>query len=92
MGGVVATNTNDDVSLFFFLFFFFLSFFPAVVFRYYCRHQVQPLRYVMWMLVVEAPLGLRSLSFAYLVGFPFKAWGVGRTVVVTIFFPLPAIV
>lgn len=27
------------------------------------------------MLVVEALLGLRSLSFAYLVGFPFKAWG-----------------
>ncbi len=69
MGGVVATNTNDDVCL------FFLSFLPAVVFRYFCRHQVQPLAYVMWMLVVETLLGLRSLSFAYMVGFPFKAWG-----------------
>lgn len=68
MGGVVATNTNDDVCLFF-------LFFSAVVFRYLCRHQVQQLRYVMWMLVVEALLGLRSLSFAYLVGFPFRAWG-----------------
>lgn len=29
----------------------------------------------MWMLVVEALLRLRGLSFAYMVGFPFKAWG-----------------
>lgn len=71
MGGVVETNTNDDVCLFFF---FFLSF-QQWFFRYHCRHQVQPLRYVMWMLVVEAPLELRSLSFAYLVDFPFQSMG-----------------
>lgn len=69
MGGVVATNTIDDVCL------FFLSFLPAVVFRYFCRHQVQPLTYVMWMLVIETPLGLRSLSFAYMVGFSFQSMG-----------------
>lgn len=83
MGGVVATNTNDDVCLFF-------PSFQQLFFQYFCRHQVQPLTYVMWMLVVETPLGLRSLSFAYMVSFFFSKHGVGRIVVVTNSFHLPA--
>lgn len=72
MGGVVATNTIDDVCLFFLSFLLsFQQWFSGI----FCRHQVQPLTYVMWMLVIETLLGLRSLSFAYMVGFSFQSMG-----------------
>lgn len=85
MGGVVATNTNDDVSL------FFLSlkqwFFPVLL---PASGTAIEIRYV--DACCRGPSRAPKLVICIFGRFSFSKHGVGRIVVVTIFFPLPAIV
>lgn len=85
MGGVVATNTNDDVSL------FFLSlkqwFFPVLL---PASGTAIEIRYV--DACCRGPSRGSEACHLHIWSVFFSKHGVGRIVVVTIFFPLPAIV
>lgn len=87
MGGVVETNTNDDVCLFF----FFLSFFPAVVFPVSLPASGTAVEIRHVDACCRGSSRAPELVICIFGRFSFSKHGVGRIVVVAMFFPLPAV-